>query len=188
MISFQLPAGPMNLQALFPAVIFAQVEEYFLELKTGGVVLATTNRYERNDCCCDDTIRLFFVNYLGGIDAINLKYVRVETDVKSTQWKKPLVWPLEKWTGGLQRSNVTAVVMVTAQTDAFEEEDQAWLDEVRASPGAWIQWTGTQGQCDDYLPVVIVDAKYETRKNEERYYYPFIIQFVMANDKIILRN
>jgi hypothetical protein len=190
MVTFQVPAGPKNLQPLFPGVDFTQVDEYYLQLKNqaDSAIVMTTNNFKRGCCCSDDTIRLFFVTYLGGIDAINLNRPQEETEVTSSNWKKPLKYPLEKWDGGKQRSNVTSNETVTAENKCFDEPDQAWLKELMASPNCWIQWTGTQFQDDDYIPVVLKDSKFVTKKVDQRYEYVLQIQFEYSNENIILRN
>lgn len=185
-----LPAGPKNLESLFPAVDFSQVDEYYLELVNQDDLstILTTNNYNRACCCNEDTIRLLYVNYLGGIDGINLKELTEDHDTVSTSWKKPLVTPHAKWDGGRQRFNVNSNETVTGENTCFQEADQDYLKELLDTSNAWIQWTGTQGQDDDYIPVVILDGKWQTRKEKERYYYTMQIQFVYANENIILRN
>jgi hypothetical protein len=190
MVTFLLPSGPKNLQSLFPGVDFTQVDEYYLQIQDQNSleVLATTNNFKRGCCCNEDTFRLFFVNYLGGIDAINFRLATEETETVSSSWKKPLQYPLAKWDGGKQRFNVTSNETWAAINTCFTEADQAWLKELLAAPNAWIQWFGTQGQDDDYIPVVIKDGKFLTRKFNERYDYVLQIEIEMANENIILRN
>jgi hypothetical protein len=189
-IAFHLPAGPMNLASLFPGVDFSQVEEYFLQLNNidGGDEILTTPTFKRSCCCSDDTMRLFFVNYLGGIDAVNLNRPLEETETVSSSWKKSLVYPHAKWDGGKQRFNVTSNETVTAEIGCFQEEDQEWLKELLGAPNAWVQWIGTQSQVNDYIPVVIKDGKFITRKVDGRYEYILQIVFEYANENIILRN
>lgn len=190
MVTFLLPAGPKNLQSLFPDVVFSQVDEYYLEIVNKDTLdtIATTNRYKRSCCCNEDTFRLFFVNYLGTIDAINFRTLTENTETVSSSWKKPLKYPLEKWDGGKQRFNVTSNESIVAVNTCFGEEDQEWIKELLATPNAWIQWFGTQGQDDDYIPVVIKDGKFETRHFQGRYDYTLQIEFEYANENIILRN
>lgn len=189
-VSFHVPSGPMNLAPLFPGVNFNNVDEYYLELKdqADDSVILTTNHFERGCCCNDDTIRIFFINYLGGIDAINMKRILEELEVASAQWKKPLKYPLEKWDGGKQRFNVTSNETISCENTCFLEEDQEWLKELLGSPNTWLQWIATQGQDNDYIPVVVKDGKFVTRKIEGRYQYVLQLQIEMANENIILRN
>lgn len=190
MVSFQIPAGPMNLQPLFPGVNFDNVQEYYIQLRdqADDSVIFTTNTFTRSCCCNDDTIRIFFVNYLGGVDAINLKRVLEELETSSQQWKKPLSYPLAKWDGGRQRFNVNSNEVITGENYCFGEEDQDWLKELLGTPNAWIQWIGTQDQDNDYLPVTIEDGKFITRKVDGRYQYVLQLQMRMSNENIILRN
>lgn len=189
-ITHQLPAGPMNLATLFPGVDFSKVEEYYLQLVSleDDSKILTTPNYKRACCCTDDTLRLFFVNYAGGIDAINLNRPMEEHETQSSTWNKPLAYPLARWDGGKQRFNVSSNEIVTAETNCFGEEDQDWLKELMDTPNAWVQWKGTQNQSDDYLPVVIRDGRFGTRKVEGRYEYVLQIQFEYANANVILRN
>lgn len=190
MVTFLLPSGPKNLQSLFPGVDFSQVDEYYLEIKdqNSGDILATTNRFNRACCCNEDTFRLFFVNYVGGIDAVNFRMMTEDHETVSTSWKKSNVYPLAKWDGGTQRYNVTSNESWVGFNTCFGEGDQEWLKELMDTPNAWIQWFGTQGQDDDYIPVVIKDGKFQTRQFEGRYQYVLQIELAMANDNIILRN
>lgn len=189
MVTFHVPAGPMNLSPLFPSVDFSQVAEYYLEI--GGIdgVLATSPVYEQGCCCNEDSVRIFFVNRLGGIDGVTFNLVNRTLEVKSgNSWKKPLKYPLEKWDSGIQRFGVESNEVVVAESTCYYEEDQPWLSELMDSPNAWIQWFGTQGQPNDYLPIVIDDAKHVERKNAERYVYPVEISFRFANENIGVRN
>lgn len=190
MVTFLLPSGPKNLQSLFPGVDFTQVDEYYLQIQdqNSSEVLATTNNFKRSCCCNEDTFRLFFVNYLGAIDAINFKLMTEETETTSSTWEKPLVYPLAKWDSGTQRFNVSSNETWVGSNKCFQEEDQGWLKELMATPNAWIQWIGTQGQDDDYIPVLIKNGKFFTKKFEGRYEYVLEIVIEMANKNIILRN
>jgi len=190
MVTFLLPAGPKNLQAIFPDVDFTKVDEYHIQLKNkvDGSVVATTNTYQRACCENEDTCRLFFVNYLGAIDGVNGKRIKEDLEVKSSKWKKPLAYPLNKWDGGLQRSNVISNESQIIEIGGYDEEDQEWLKELLATPNAWLQWTGTQGQFDNYIPVIISDGKFVTRKEEERYAYFLQLEIEFSNDNIIIRN
>ncbi len=192
MVTFLLPFGPKNLAPLFPDVDFTKVDEYYLEIQDtfndGNPIIATTNTMNRSCCCNDDSFRLFFVNAVGGFDSVNFRLVSEELDVTSTSWLKPLQYPLAKWDSGKQRFNVTSNESRIAINTCFQESDQEWLKELVRTPNAYIQWTGTQGQPDDYLPVVIKDGKFVTRKFEGRYQYVLQIEFEMGNADINLRN
>lgn len=193
-VSFLIPAGPLNLADLFPAVDFTKVEEYYLQVvdqesgsDTEGTII-TTPVYKKSCCCSEDVLRLFYVNYLGQVDAINLKKLLEETEVDSGSWKKPLAYPLAKFDGGLQRKDIRSNEVVTGENICFDEADQDYLKELMATPNAWIQWTGTQDQDDDYIPVIIEDGKFVTRKDAERYIYALQIKFRFSNENQVVGN
>lgn len=190
MVTFQIPTGVKNIKDLFPGVNFNSVAEYYLELKDkeDNSVVVTTTRYKLGCCCNSDKVRVFFVNYLGGIDGVNFQKISITDEVQSERWKKPLQSPHAKWDGGIQRFNVTANESVVLETTCYSEKDMDWLKELFETPNAWIQWSGTQGQDDDYIPIVIRDGSFETRKREGRYQYVVTIVFDYANENQILRN
>lgn len=195
-----IPAGPKNLQPLFPTVDFTQVQEYYVQLvdlSSGSGsgsdeenigIIVTSPTYRRACCCSDDTFRLFWVNRLGQVDGINLKLLTEDLVVKSERWRKALNYPLCKFDGGFQRLNVESNESQVAENICFPEEDQEFLKEVLDAPNAWVQWTGTQGQADDYIPVVIEDGTFATRKENERYIYAFQVKFSFSNDNQGVRN
>jgi hypothetical protein len=198
-VSFLIPAGPKNLKNLFPSVDFTRVEEYYLQLvslgegsgsdiEPEGTVIITTPRYKRGCCCGDDAFRLFFVNRVGQVDGIPMQFRKEDLSVKSDTWKKAVAYPLAKFDGGAQRFNVQSNETRTAENTCYDEPDQEFLKELLEAPNAWIQWSGTQNQVDDYIPVVIEDGTFETRKSEERYFYALTVKFSFANDNQGVRN
>lgn len=188
MVTFQLPAGPTNLATLFPDADFALIEEYYLKVLTGGTTILTTNHYLKLPCCPDDVLWLFFVNYAGGIDSVPFKVIQENIETKSSTWRKAVKYPLEKWDGGLQRINIQSNEIVTCETPFFMEKDMDFLKQLVSTPNAWILMKGMQGQTDDYLPVLIADGRFVTRKNEERYSYVLQLDYSMSNDNMVVRN
>lgn len=191
-ITFKVPTGPKNLEQIFATVDFTNVAEYYVTVVDQGssAVILTSPRMIP-DCCCDESMvaRIFFLNYAGDIDGINMKRILEETETNSTSWKKANAYPLEKWDGGFYRFNVNSNETVSAETACYsDEEDQEWLKELLGTPNAWVQWTGTQGQDDNYVPIIIVDGKFVTRKLEGRHTYVLQLQFKYANENLILRN
>lgn len=185
---YYIPDGPKNLSTLFPAVDWSTVDSYTVEAHDGsGTTIASTG-LNYIDSCCEGGARIHFVNYLGCIDAINLKIMNDESDTKSEQFRQPKTYPQDKTEHALSRTNLQSNQTVTATTVDYREEDMQWLDELLNTPAAWLEWTGTQGQPDSYLPIVISDGKKTNRKWDDRYEYELSIQFIMSNDKVLLRN
>lgn len=185
-----IPAGPKNLTAAYPgAGDFRFIDEYYLEiLNETPVVIFRTCYYKIGCCCITDKIRVHFGNTLGTTDAINFAEYHIVNDNSSSQYKKANPIPLTKQSTGFNRFNVRANDVYECKTDCYGEADMPWCMEMLNCPIAFIEWKGIEGQSDDFLPIVVLDAKFERRKTDERYWYELVIQFKMGNDKIIIRN
>lgn len=188
--AFYIPNGPKNLETLFPLVDFNNVAKYYVEVKnSSGTVIATSPmNIQCCGCCEDDRVRVNFLNGLGGIDAIDFKLLTQEHETKSSEFEKPTQYPLEKPDHGVGRFNVKAGDTLRVYNKEYYEEDKDWLDEILDSPVAWMQWEGTQGQEDSYLPVVILDKKFTKIKEENRFIYELIVEFKLSHEKFIIRN
>ncbi len=182
-----IPSGPKNLTAIFPAVVLGNAADYYLTIKSeSDVVLATTNTYTTKPAC-DNAIRIHWLNALGTIDAVTLELDKIDTDTNSERWKKPLAYPLAKPVEELRRFNIRSSDTHTATTVEYTEADMDWLMELAEAPMAWLEWKGTQSQPDSYLPIIVLDGKFEKLKQDDRYVYEFRLQFKMSNEKISLR-
>lgn len=187
--AFYIPVGVKNLEALFPDIDFNSIAEYYVEVKDlEGTVVATTAIAEIGGCCEDDKVRIHFLNTLGAIDAINFKRVKKEHESKSESWQNPESYPLQKTEHAINRFNVKSNKTYTAKTIDYTEDDQDWLDELFDSPLAWIQWAGTQGQPDSFLPIKILDSKRETVKEQDRFTYEVTIEFILSHERFTIRN
>lgn len=187
--SYYIPNGPKNLQPLFPAVDFSLLSAYYVQVKDdGGNVVATGNINEFNGCCNEDKIRINFLNYAGAVDAINFKLLTIEQEAKSEGIEKPVQYPLEKPVHNVGRFNVKSNDTYTLINEDYGEEDKDWIEELFASPLAWMQWSGVQGQADSYIPIVIIDQKFEKVKQDEKYIYQVQLQFKLSHERFIIRN
>ncbi|WPV66286.1 hypothetical protein [Chitinophaga sp. LS1] len=185
-----IPIGPKNLANIYPSVPWKDVEEYYVEVTNlESAVVATTPHYFIEDGAAseDETYRLHFLNGLGAIDAISFIQAEENYEVKSSSWQKPLSVPLVKSDGGMNRFGVQANETYKV-TSVFSEDVIKWLKELFRSPSVWLEWKGTQGQPDDYLPVLLKDATYNTLKTEDRYVYLLTVEFQLSNTDITIRN
>ena len=185
---YYIPDGPKNLAGIFTDIDFTKVAEYFVELHdSDDNIIATTPVYP---CVkpCDDNVRIHFINYLGGIDAINFERSTVEHDTKSDALQVSPRIPLFKPDHSDGRFNITANDTYTVVTSEFEEDELGWLDELFDAPEAWMEWAGTQGQPASYLPIVISDAKVIKVQAEDRFQYLITVVFTMSNERIIIRS
>ena len=184
---FDLPDGPKNLESLFPSVDFTTIDEYFVELlTTADAVLLTTSVIKL--CNCHDAIRVHFESRLGRIDAVNFEQVKKAHGNKSSEYKKPLPDNNVKTDTGAERFNVRSNETWEAITWRYLEADMKWLMECADSSKALLEWVGTDGQNDSFLPIVIQDGSWELKKIDNEFVYEFRIQFKMANEKSNLRN
>lgn len=187
---FFIPNGPKNLATLFPLVDFDNVAKYYVEVKdlNGDVVATSPMNIQCCGCCDEERIRINFLNYLGGVDAINFKLLSQEHETKSDEFEKPVQYPLEKPVHGLGRFNVKSNDTFRVSNNEYSEADRDWLDEIMDSPIAWIQWEGTQGQDDSYIPIIIIDKKIEKIKENDRYIHELTFEFKLSHEKFIIRN
>ncbi len=77
---------------------------------------------------------------------------------------------------------------VVVGTAIVEEQHMDYYDELLDSPLAWLEWTGTQGQPDDYIPIVISSKKSPKFKQDDRFYYELVVEFTFSHDRSIIRN
>lgn len=188
MKAIYIPSGTKNLKSLFPAINFSDIEEYHVELQdNANVALVTTSAFSI-ESCADDVMRIHFLNYLGTIDNVNCRRISRQHESKSQSWEKTLPDILDKSAHGLQRFDVRSNELYTVRTNEFTEDVLPWLEELVDTPKAWVEWKGTQGQPDAYLPIVISDSTIEVVKEEDRYYYEVQLSFKMSNERITIRN
>jgi hypothetical protein len=187
---YYIPNGPRNIQAMFPGVNFSNVARYYIEMQdvTNAVIGNTTINELVSQCCGLDKIRVHFLNYLGTIDAINFSLAQKEHEAKSSSFERSTTWPLIKRTHGINRFNVKSNDTLTLSVIDYREEDMGWVDELVDSPLAFMEWIGTQGQSDDYIPLVVQDIKKISFKRDDRWIYEVIIEVKLSHDRIIIRN
>lgn len=182
-----IPNGPKNLAPLF-SVNFDDIEEYTVELLSNTLTVLATTTLNRIDSCDQDTVRIHFLNSLGTIDAMNFKKQTIEHAPKSATSQTPTPYPLVKTGHSLKRFNVNANETWVATSIEYDEDQMEWVKELLDSPMAWMEWKGTQGQADSYIPIVIIDQKTLTLKEEERFTYEVQLQFNLSNERFIIRN
>lgn len=186
---FLIPSGPKNLASIFPTVDFASVTDYYLEIQDiSSTVLATTPTYKANCCCGEGYVRIHFLNYLGTYDAVNFLKPTIEHDDTSTSFINGLNYPLSKTDTGAERFNITSNDIFTVKRKSKESE-MGWLQECADSPKLFLEWTGIEGQADDYIPLIKVDDKFIKQKFDgSEWEYDFIIQFKLSNEYFGVRN
>ncbi len=187
---YHIPNGTKNLAVLFPSVPWKDVEEYYVEVTNleDEIQATTCNNVIRKSFQGTEGVRVYFLNGLGGIDAINFCQVEEEYETKSDSRESPLSVPLIKSQGGTTRFNVKTNETYRVTTPYATEGDMQWLKELLRSPAVWMEYKGTQGQPDDYLPIVLSDGKFITRKIGERHTYQFTVEYRLSNTNITIRT
>lgn len=187
--AFYIPNGPKNLAPLFPDVDFEGLADYFVEvIDSNGDTVASSALSVIGGCCEEDKMRIHFLNSLGTVDAINFKLLMVDHETKSDPKETATSWPLNKPDHGPGRFNVRSRDTYTAVNTDYSESDRDWLDELFDSPMAWLEWKGTQGQNDSYIPLIILDKKIAKISQDDRFIYEVTLEFKTSYDRFIIRN
>lgn len=181
---YYIPNGPKNLASLFPAVNWANVAEYYIEIAEAcdGPIIATSVMNQMDGECCIDVVRVHFLNYLGTWDAVNFKKFAEEHEAKSSQYIKPTTSPLVVSEHANMRYNVKANDTLTLSNIDYKESQQKWLNELIDSPVILME------SGNEYIPLVIEDQKMLNHKFEDRYEYELIIQVKPSHERFIIRN
>lgn len=183
-----IPNGLKNLQSLFPLISFSKISSYWLQgVSVADEILFTTPVNIPVECCEDD-ITIHFLNYCGTIDAKSFKEVAIVHSTKSDSYQKPLAYVLNKKAHNNNRYNVTSNDEYNLVCLINDESHLKWIEEIFDSPKAWIEWKGTQGQPDSYIPIIILDQKVVTKKQDERFEYEVNLVITLSHDKITIRN
>lgn len=184
---YLIPNGPKNLAELFPAIDWQKVDEYYVEAYDHLENHVATTPINKIGCCCtEDKVRIHFLNYLGSFDAVNFELVKQSHTNTSSQYKRSLSIPLLKTSTGAERFNVRSNESFIARTKCYQETNYSWCMELLDSPKAFLEWKGTQGQDDSFLPIVILDAKFD--RDPEDHTFVFTVEYKLGNEKIIIRN
>lgn len=182
-----IPNGPKNLAGLFPDIKFRDIEQYTVQLReASGASLceSTTNVI----VLCEDEVNVHFINYLGSIDTIPFLLIVKESESKSSEFERSTSYPLVRSDHSFNRFNIKANDTFTLRTIEYSENEMEWMKELFESPLAWMEWPGQQGEPDDYLPIVVLDSKFQEVKEDERYTYEVTLACKLSHERILLRN
>lgn len=180
---YYIPSGTKNLNNLFPELNFNEVKDYYVEVYNDATVIATTPVFNVG-CCCD--IRVIFYNYLGTYDGINFSAPNIIHENISKLFQKGLSYPLSETDTGLERYGISSNDTYDVINTCYTEKDKEWVQELLDSPKAFITTIGIEGLPDAYLPIIILDSKFEKQRNT--FDYIIKLQFKLSNEFIIIRN
>lgn len=181
MKTYNIPSGTKNFKKLHPTLDIDNIKEYCVELlDSSNNVIGTSSTYvvDRWHQC---NIRLLFFNSLGAFDSLNFNILESELSTTSKEIKSPIIYPLSKPQHELKRFNVEANETYHVISDDYYEPEMDWIRELTSSPMLWMEWSGTQGQSDSYLPVVLLDTPNKVKKSLENHTYRIELKFKLSH-------
>jgi len=185
---FLIPNGPKNLAPIFPGLDFSQVKEYYVQVFDNNGTIVATSPINKMACCNnEECVRVHFLNYLGGYDAVDFPIVDITHEDTSSEFQNSLPFPLAKTDTGIERFNVKSNDTYEVSCKCLVAE-LSWLQECKDSPKAFMEWIGKEGQSDNYIPIVIIADKFKKLKTETEYDYQFSIKFKFSNENSTIRN
>ena len=181
--------GQKNLHNLSAGAIdFRKVADYYVcGYDNHGGILFRTPKYVIDNFYADDMIRIGFVSYTGQFDCVDFNKPKITHEDKAGEYQIALHKGFSRRDAGVKRYNITANDTYEAKLKC-KETDMPWLQQLVDSPQLFMEESRTDGQPDDYIPVVKVSSKFEKLKNEREFDYELILQFKLANEIIALRN
>lgn len=186
--AYYIPNGPKNLKPLIPLAPWDDIVEFYVEvLDELEDVVATSPVNRICNCASDEKERVHFLTYLSPYDALNFNKPKISHEDTATEYQATLNYPLSKTDTGIERYNVRSNDIHEVKLNC-KESDMAWLQECADSPKLFIEWIGTEGQPDDYIPVVKISGKFDKLKNVDEYDYEFVLQFKLSNEFTSIRN
>lgn len=136
-------------------------------------------KYNVIECCNERTVRLHWLNRLGGADAYTFtSKKKIEEKTKSETAQKPLGWlttspPATSYDKGLFKIHQEVTKEYEVESSFYDEQQGAWIAELLSSPEVYMETS------DGLIAVVIQDGKITLSENEEL--LNVVIQFVEAN-------
>lgn len=179
---FHIPSGPKNLTALFPAIVWRNVSEYYIQAVAGSTVISTSPLMKIGCCCDEQGIRVHFLNYFNRYDAVNFNKPSIVHNTDSGSYMKRLSTTFNILEAALEKTNIQANDTYELSTYCYKEEDTAWLKELIDTPKAYMEYKTS------YLSIYITSGSMELQKSKEEWFYEVKIEFKFSNPYITLRN
>ena len=150
-----------------------------LTLPSTVILYGVKYMYKVVECCNERTVRLHWLNRLGGSDAYTFtSKKKIEEKTKSDTAQKPLGWittvpPATSYDKGLFKIHQEVTKEYEVESSFYDEQQGAWIAELLSSPEVYMETS------DGLIAVVIQDGKITLSENEEL--LNVVIQFVEAN-------
>lgn len=190
-ITYYFNAGIPNLSYLLPSLTWTKIKKYTVYLYAPFADIATQTYYVNNSGLQSRRIRIYFVNLMGGYDAINFMLSEEISKAESSEYlkTKDYIFP-DKKDRGLGRFQPKQADFIECWTEDYTEEDMPWIKELLGSAQAYIQVPMDLYQLEGSVlhPIVILPGEIVTKKNEDNFVYTVSIKFKHANETINLRS
>jgi len=147
---------------------------YYYSIQAGNLTLPSTfvlqgvkYMFKVVDCCNEKSIRLHWLNRLGGSDAYTFNSKKkVEEKTKSETAQKPLTWnltnpPATSYDKGVFKIFQETTKEYEVESSFYDESWGAWLAELLSSPEVYMETS------DGLIAVVIEDSSITISENDE---------------------
>lgn len=134
--------------------------------------------------CKYETIRLIFLNRLGGWDGINFNLVSRRTiNPTRTTYKKVLPYNYVVGMRGTSILDIDTTETKTITSDWFNDNESTWIEELFTSPEVYEQQSdGT------ILPIIINTSSIEIKKSINDKLFNYSLDYTMAHNKYSQRG
>lgn len=192
--SYFFDGGVPNIKTIFPTLSFVNADYYSVYFYAFLQDFATQRYYLTSPGCCNNRIRILFMNNLGGFDGINMTLVTETNKTESAfyQINKPYIDAVSKGDRGIGRFQPSQVDIVECYNEQYSESDMKWIKELLGTSQAFIQIVPDPLQVDspaaDLIPIVILDSEQITLKKDDNFVYNISVKFSYANNVINIRS
>jgi hypothetical protein len=153
---FNINAGKY-LFDLYPAISFPTT--ILIRLIAGSVVVAEKGFTTNTDCSQYETVRLHWMNKLGGFEAFNFNKNTINAmTIDRKQFKAPLPIGYSQSDRLKTNYNTTINDKITINSDWISEEQSALFEQLATSPIIYLERSAT-----DFISVNILNAEYEIK-------------------------
>ncbi len=174
------------------------ITRYFVQArKSNGSPASELIKFTLNHQDCKyETIRLAYLNRLGGYDYISLNKKSVNrTEITRSNYKanygySPLQynnvnqnnhWDYGSYEGGTRSYNVNAIETIEANSDFLNEQDARYLLELFTSPVCYIQ------RGDEFEPCVVTEKDYTLQTTDNDKLKQYVVQIQLGNEQRVQR-
>lgn len=172
-IPFTVGVGPLQIDALFPLLnIFdANVSTYQITAGLGFgalfIPLTVPQEYNLVRCCEDRTLRVHFLNRLGGADAFSFTAKKtLSQESKSETATTPLPWdytsspPSNIYDRGRIKINNESLEVQEVESKIYNENEGRWLAELFDSPETYLE------TAEGLLPCIVRNKKLKISESD----------------------